>query len=55
MILGFYTTLMLESTEQSLSKGRKLPSDATLGPPVDLRQLAVRQLGAGSAKAYRLA
>jgi predicted dehydrogenase len=54
MILGFYTTLVLEGAEQSLAKGRKLPSGATLGPPVDLRQLAVRQLGAGPAKAYRL-
>ena len=37
MILSFYTTLVLESAEQSLSKGRKFPSSATLGPPVDLR------------------
>jgi predicted dehydrogenase len=54
MILGFYTTLVLEGAEQSLAKGRKLSSGATLGPPVDLRQLAVRQLGAGPAKTYRL-
>jgi predicted dehydrogenase len=55
MILGFYTTLVLEGAEKSLAEGRKLPSGATLGQPVDLRQLAVRQLGAGPAKAYRLA
>jgi predicted dehydrogenase len=54
MILGFYTTLVLEGAEKSLAEGRKLPSGATLGPPVDLRQLAIRQLGAGPAKAYRL-
>ena len=54
MILGFYTTLVLEGAEKSLAEGRKLPSGATLGQPVDLRQLAVRQLGAGPAKAYRL-
>jgi predicted dehydrogenase len=55
MILGFYTTLVLEGAEKSLAEGRKLPGGATLGQPVDLRQLAVRQLGAGPAKAYRLA
>ena len=54
MTLGFYTTLVLEGAEKSLAKGRKLPGGATLGQPVDLRQLAVRQLGAGPAKAYRL-
>jgi len=55
MTLGFYTTLVLEGAEKSLAEGRKLPSGATLGPPVDLRQLVVCQLGAGPAKAYRLA
>jgi hypothetical protein len=55
MILGFYTTLVLEGAEKSLAEGRKITGGATLGQPVDLRQLAVRQLGAGPAKAYRLA
>src|ERR1035438_6825913 len=55
MILGFYTTLVLEGAEKSLAEGRKITGSATLGQPVDLRQLAVRQLGAGPAKAYRLA
>jgi predicted dehydrogenase len=54
MILGFYTTLVLESAEKSLADGQKLSSGATIGPPVNLRQLAIRQLGAGPAKAYRL-
>ena len=54
MILGFYTTLVLEGAEKSLAEGRKITGGATLGQPVDLRQLAVRQLGAGPAKAYRL-
>jgi len=54
MILGFYTTLVLEGAEQSLADGKKLTSGATLGPPVCLRQLAIRQLGASAAKAYRL-
>jgi hypothetical protein len=46
--------LVLEGAEKSLAEGRKLPSGATLGSPVDLRRLAVRQLGAGAAKAYGL-
>jgi hypothetical protein len=54
MTLGFYTTLVLEGAEKSLADGKKLSSGATLGPPVNLRQLAIRQLGASSAKAYRL-
>ncbi len=54
MTLGFYTTLVLEGAEKSLAEGRKLPSGATLGQPVDLRRLAVRQLGAAAAKAYGL-
>jgi predicted dehydrogenase len=52
--LGFYTTLVLEGAEKSLADGRKLPSGATLGPAVDLRQLAIRQLGAPAAKSYGL-
>jgi predicted dehydrogenase len=54
MILGFYTTLVLEGAEKSLAEGKKLPGGAALGQPVDLRKLAIRQLGAGPAKAYRL-
>jgi predicted dehydrogenase len=54
MTLGFYTTLVLEGAEKSLAEGRKLTSGATVGQPVDLRQLAVRQLGAAAAKAYGL-
>jgi predicted dehydrogenase len=55
MTLGFYTTLVLEGAEKSLAEGRKLPAGATLGSPVDLRKLAIRQLGAGPAKVYGLA
>jgi hypothetical protein len=55
MTLGFYTTLVLEGAEQSLAKGRKLPGGATLGPAIDLRQMAVHQLGARAAKSYGLA
>jgi predicted dehydrogenase len=54
MTLGFYTTLVLEGAEKSLAEGRKLKSGATLGSAVDLRQLAVRQLGAAAAKGYGL-
>jgi predicted dehydrogenase len=54
MTLGFYTTLVLEGAEQSLTDGRKLPGGVTLGPTVDLRQLTVRQIGARAAKNYGL-
>jgi predicted dehydrogenase len=55
MTLGFYTTLVLEGAEKSLATGRKLRTGVTLGPAVDLRQLAVRQLGARAARSYGLA
>ena len=55
MTLGFYTTLVLEGAEKSLTEGKKLPGGATLGSAVDLRELTVRQLGARAAKAYGLA
>jgi hypothetical protein len=45
---------VLEGAEKSLADGKKLPGGAALGQPVDLRKLAIRQLGAGPAKAYRL-
>jgi predicted dehydrogenase len=54
MTLGFYTTLLLEGAEQSLAQGNKLPGGATLGPVVDLRQLAAQQLGAAAARKYSL-
>jgi len=52
--LGFYTTLVLEGAEQSLATGKKLSTGVTLGPSVDLRQLAARQLGPRAAKSYGL-
>jgi predicted dehydrogenase len=52
MSLGFHTTLVLEAAEKSLDEGRRLPSGATLGAPVDLRQLVVEQLGAEPARSY---
>ena len=52
--LGFYTTLVLEGAEQSLATGAKSSAGVTLGPAVDLRQLAARQLGPRAAKAYGL-
>ena len=54
MTLGFYTTLVLEGAERSLAQGQKLGSGATLGPAVDLRQLAAAELGAATAKGYGL-
>ena len=53
--LGFYTTLVLEGAEQSLAIGAKSAAGVTLGPAVDLRQLAARELGSGAAQAYGLA
>ncbi|MDE3067088.1 MAG: Gfo/Idh/MocA family oxidoreductase [Verrucomicrobiota bacterium] len=54
LTLGFYTTLVLEAAEHSLAQGRKLEAGATLGTTVDLRELAVRQIGADAACEYRL-
>jgi len=52
--LGFYTTLVLEGAEKSLAEGARPSSGVTLGPPIDLRQLAARQLGVRAAKSYGL-
>jgi len=54
MTLGFYTTLVLEGAEKSLAEGKKLAGGATLGQTVDLRQLAIDQLGAAASKEYGL-
>jgi predicted dehydrogenase len=54
MALGFYTTLVLEAAERSLADGKKLPTGATLGAPIDLRVLVVQQLGAAAASEYGL-
>jgi predicted dehydrogenase len=50
--LGFYTTLVLEGAEVSLAEGRKSPVGVTLGPMVELRELATGRLGAQAAAAY---
>jgi hypothetical protein len=52
MTLGFYTTLVLEGAESSLSRGKKLPGGVTIGPTVDLRELTTAQLGSQAAAAY---
>ena len=54
MTLGFYTTLVLEGAEQSLATGARSSAGVTLGPAIDLRQLAARQLGSRAAAAYGL-
>ena len=54
MTLGLYTTLVLEGAERSLAEGKKLKAGATLGAAVDIRSLAVRQIGEAAARAYRL-
>jgi predicted dehydrogenase len=55
MALGFYTTLVLEAAERSLTNGRKLPSGATLGQTIDLADLVRKELGEAAAKEYELA
>ena len=52
MTLGFHTALVLEAAEKSLAGGRCLATGATLGMTVDLRQLAVNELGATAAGEY---
>jgi hypothetical protein len=54
MALGFYTALVLEGAEKSLVEGNKLPGGVTLGAAVDLRALAVRQIGEDAAREYGL-
>lgn len=54
MTLGFYTTLVLEGAEKSLAEGKKRAGGVTIGQTVDLRQLAISQLGAGPCKDYGL-
>ncbi len=54
MTLGFYTTLVLEGAEKSLTAGKKLGTGVTLGPAMDLRLLAAQELGAATAKEYGL-
>lgn len=39
MTLGFYTTLVLEGAEKSLSAGEKMNAGATIGAEVDLSAL----------------
>ena len=45
----------LVDTEILFATSAKSPAGVTLGPAIDLRQLAARQLGARAAKAYQLA
>jgi predicted dehydrogenase len=54
MSLGFYATLVLEAAEKSLSEGKKISPGVTLGGNVELRTLAVAQLGATTAAQYEL-
>jgi hypothetical protein len=54
MNLGFYATLVLEGAEKSLAEGDKVGTRTTSGPMIDLRKLAVQELGADAATAYGL-
>jgi len=52
--LGFYTTLVLEGAERSLATGERLASGATLGAAIELRELALQELGRGALAEYGL-
>ncbi len=54
MSLGFYTTLVLQGAEESLARGTRLPSGVTVGPALELHQLAADEIGADAARAYGL-
>jgi predicted dehydrogenase len=54
MALGLHTTLILEGAEKSLGEGERLCAGVTSGACVDLRALAIEQLGSDAARAYGL-
>jgi predicted dehydrogenase len=54
MALGFYTTLILEAAERSLTDGEKFSTGATLGKTVEVSELARREIGAAAAREYGL-
>jgi hypothetical protein len=54
MALGLHTTLILEGAEKSLGEGERLSAGVTSGACVDLRALAIEQLGSDAARAYGL-
>lgn len=54
MTLGFHTTLVLEGAEKSLASGKRPASGVTAGDEVELRQLAIEQLGAAAAAEYEI-
>jgi predicted dehydrogenase len=53
--LGFYATLVLQGAEMSLAAGEKLGSGTNLGVTIDLKQMAVQELGSDAAARYELA
>jgi predicted dehydrogenase len=54
MMLGLYTTVVLEAAERSLSEGQRLASGATLGKAIELGTLAREQIGEAAANEYGL-
>jgi predicted dehydrogenase len=52
MALGFYSTLVIEAAEKSLTEGRKLENGATWGTKVNLRELVAKQIGEAAAREY---
>jgi predicted dehydrogenase len=53
--LGFYTTLVLEGAEKSLTEGEMRGSGTKLGKTMDLKALAAQQLGKDATQKYGLA
>jgi len=53
MALGFHATLVLEAAEQSLDEGKRLPTGATMGKTMDLREFVEKQIGLAAAQEGR--
>lgn len=54
LALGFYTTLVLEAAEQSLTDGERSANGVTFGTTVQLEKLVSDQLGSDAVKEYGL-
>lgn len=50
--LGFYTSLVLEGAEESLTTGEEIAAGVKRGPAIDLKGLLERELGPAVAKDY---
>jgi len=54
LTLGFHATLVLEAAERSLAEGEKLETGTTLGTTINLRELALKQIGETAVREYGL-